>query len=121
MYFKQLATAATGERREVCHETDERASGCCPDLVALFHHDGQRAGRRRRKAGTRHVPSRVHSSRESTIRAGRRAAALVLVRRGCQSLHRSHRYRSVMRDGLLGVAMSMYYPLWYPPSEATLK
>src|SRR3989442_8743448 len=23
--------------------------------------------------------------------------------------------------GLWGVAMSMYYPLWYPPSETTLK
>src|SRR2546425_67345 len=78
-----------------------RDSARRPDRCALGP-CGKRARGGRRKTGSGGLPGLVQSGGGSTIRARRRAAALVLVRGGRQGLHGSDRDRSVVRDGLLG-------------------
>src|SRR5204863_58616 len=58
--------------------------------------DGERANR---PGDLRHV---VRSRRAETVRARRRAAALLLVHRGGEGVHRGHAGRSRLRDRLLG-------------------
>src|SRR5437773_4352007 len=55
--------------------------------------------RANRPGDLRHV---VRSRRAETVRARRRAAALLLVHRGGEGVHRGHAGRSRLRDRLLG-------------------
>ena len=58
--------------------------------------------------------------RAARIQSRRGDPALVLLPRCRQVVHQGHRAGPPVRIGYWGIAMSSWYPLWYPPSKESL-